>query len=92
MLPESFKIYFNDVLAWWQHDDTKTEQNWADGCFFYLYKEWNGVESSDDYSVVDVSGQDVKCSCAALHNLLHTNSLLITEKTQLVGFTLWEVL
>lgn len=46
---------------------------------FYLDKEWNGVEPSDDYSVVDVSGQDVKCSCAALHNLLHTHSLLMTS-------------
>lgn len=44
--------------------------------FFHLYKEWDCVESSDDYSVVDVSGQDVKRSCAALHDLLHADSLL----------------
>ena len=28
----------------------------------YLDKEWNGVESPDDDSVVDVSGQDVQGS------------------------------
>lgn len=54
---------------------TRTQQN-----LFYLYEEWNCVESSDDYSVVDISGQDVKCSRAALHNLLHTNSLLMTKE------------
>lgn len=42
----------------------------------YLHKERNSVESSDNYSVVDISGQNVKCSCASLNNLLHTNSLL----------------
>lgn len=48
-----------------------------------LYKEWNGVESSDDYSVVDISGQDVKCSCTPFHNLLHTYSLLINKQRKI---------
>lgn len=43
----------------------------------YLNKEWNSVESSDNYSVVNVSGQNVKCACASLYDLLHTNSLLM---------------
>lgn len=45
----------------------------------YLNKEWNSVESSDYYSVVNVSGQDVKCTCASLYDLLHTNSLLMAK-------------
>lgn len=43
---------------------------------FYLDKEWNGVEPSDNDSVVDVPGQDVQSSCAAFHDFLHTHSLL----------------
>jgi len=45
----------------------------------YLDEEWNGVQSSDDYSVVDVPRQDVEGSRAALHDLLHTHALLVTH-------------
>lgn len=46
------------------------------GVYIYLDKEWNGVESSDDNSVVDIPGQDVQRSCAAFHYFLHTYTLL----------------
>lgn len=42
----------------------------------YLNKQRDGVEASDDDSVVHVSSQDVECAGAALDNLLHSNSLL----------------
>lgn len=42
----------------------------------YLNKQRNGIESTDNNSVVHVSGQDVQCTSAALYNLLHPNSLL----------------
>lgn len=44
----------------------------------HLDKEWNGVESPDDDSVVDVAGQDVQSSCAAFHDLLHADALLVS--------------
>lgn len=52
----------------------------------YLNKEWNSVESSDDYSVVDISGQNVKRPCASLDDLLHTNSLLTAKDNQIRFF------
>lgn len=44
--------------------------------YFYLDKEWNGVEPSDNNSVVNVPGQDVQSSCAAFHYFLHAHALL----------------
>ena len=43
---------------------------------FYLDKEWNGVQSPDDDSVVHVPGQDVERPRASFHNLLHAHALL----------------
>lgn len=45
----------------------------------HLDKKWNGIKPSDDNSVVDIPGQDVQSSCAALHYLLHTHTLLKKE-------------
>lgn len=57
--------------------------------FCHLYKERDCVESSDDYSVVDVSGQDVQRPCAALHDLLHANALLKTRYSAAISARLW---
>ena len=51
----------------------------------YLDKEWNGVESSDDDSVVHIPGQDVERPCASLHNLLHAHALLREGRTNVRG-------
>lgn len=42
----------------------------------YLNKQRDGVESSDNNSVVHISGQDVERASAALYDLLHSNTLL----------------
>lgn len=49
----------------------------------YLNKKRNGVEPSDDNSVVDIPGQDVQSSCAALHYFLHAHTLLNEEKSEI---------
>lgn len=46
----------------------------------YLDKEWNGVEPSDDNSVVNIPGQDMQSSRAAFYYFLHTYTLLCAIK------------
>lgn len=50
--------------------------NWKLGFYPHLDKKWNGVEPSDDDSVVHISGQDVQSSCATFHYFLHAHTLL----------------
>lgn len=57
------------IISW----DCSEKGIWA---WFYLDKEWNGVKSSDDNSVVDIPGQDVQSSCAPFNYFLHTHTLL----------------
>lgn len=45
----------------------------------YLYKEWYGLHAGDLSPVYGVSSHDVKCSCAALYNFLHANTVLIKK-------------
>lgn len=42
----------------------------------YLYEEWYGLHAGDLASVYRISGHNVKCSCAALYDFLHTNAIL----------------
>ena len=42
----------------------------------YLYKQWDGLHVGNAGSVDGVSGHDVQGSCAALHNLLHSHTVL----------------
>lgn len=45
-------------------------------CDVNLDKQWNGVQVSDDGPIHGISGQDMQCSCATLHNLLHPHTIL----------------
>lgn len=41
-----------------------------------LHKQWNGIQFSDEGSICFISGQDMQCSCATFHNLLHSHTIL----------------
>ncbi len=54
----------------------KKAYNTVERCKSYLNKQRNGVHAGDGGSVNRISGHDMQSTNAALHNLLHSHSIL----------------